>query len=822
MPGLDFEKLVRRNAIVYRCLTPSPAQALLFGNGVMGGSVCTPDDSLRIQVGRGDIWNENARMGAIAAVRIRGGAGLFSGASQVRQECHLLEARITIDLWTESGTVKFVLTCLHGVDLLVVEIEDHRAAPSGFVITMENWHSGETVEPREGGCLETWHVNRTSSFSEMNARVGVDAAEVGLEDPLLGRTWGLALHAPDGVAGEGKALRLPAGAVHQIRIATGCAAPEKNDKGEESVKAGARRLLDASDEQIRIWRTAHRQFWRDFWSKSALSLHSGTGDAEYEERLWYVTLYTLAIGRGGDYPIRCFGGNFLLDQDNRDWDGGYWFQNMREVYWPLLASGHWEHMRSFFRMYFQAEKFVRAQTRSIFQIDGLCYRETQTFWGLDVNTDLPAKTITPVTHYYFSSNLECCLLMEWYYQASGDGRFLREEFYPFLKGVLAFYLGYAKRGGDGIYHLSPVSSLETWLDVEDDLPNICGLHHFLPKALAWGAQFGEDPALLAQWREFLEHLAAIPVGRWTLTRRFTMGTRSDGIHNEDCAVGSELDPGGLFLPAAGLQSGKTKRHNMENAELYAIFPWGRVGIGSPAVEKRRAENTWNNRTWRYPNNSWAQDTLQLARMGWADRAGESLSEHASYSQRFPNGCFIGPAVPHFHGLLASVPFLDGSSVHAAALNEMLLQSHDGIIRIAPAVPPEWSGRFKLHALGGFVLEAEFAAGRPSKAVATAQRDALFRVANVSPVPMRIGAATFSQGGIFERAMRAGETVVLAWPDTGPPAIDPCESRPEVVWPGYKIRPPHVVRGSGHWHDERKGHGQIGLLEDGLFPATRKS
>lgn len=775
---LDTEQQARRNSVVYRCLTPSPAQALLFGNGTVGGSVHTPDDSLRIQVARGDIWNEQGNMGAIAAVRVRGNPGFFDRARTVRQECSLAEAAITIAV----DDVTFRLTAIRGHDVLVLDIEDHRSQSAPFTVTLEDWHADD-----ETTLTETVHVNRTSDFEAMNRRVGIEPGPASGPDPLLGRAWGLFLDRSQ---------------PRRILITTAC-----STAGADAARQIGRQLLAQARPHADAWLAEHARWWRDFWSRSAISLSSATGDAEYEERLWYVTLYMIACGSGGPYPLRFNGGPFLLDGDARSWDGGYWFQNMREVYWPLLASGHWEFMRDFFRLYFDAGPFVRAQTRNLFQIDALCYRETQTFWGMDVGANLQTQQFNPVTHRYFSGNTECCLLMDWYYRASGDETFLREEFYPFLSEILEFYRQYATRSSDGVYHLSPVSSLETWLDVRDDMPNLCGLHYFLPRAIAWGERFGERPAVLDPWRDLLKHLAPLPVGRWTVTRRFMPDIPSVGIHNEEYAVESELRPDGLFLPAAALLKDKSLRCNMENAELYAIYPWGFVGMDSPSQEVRRAENTWNNRTWRYQNNGWAQDAVQLARMGWSDRAKEALLDHANCTQRFPNGTFINAAAPRFHGLLTDTPYFDTAGVHATALTEMLLQSYDGTVRICPATTAEWSGRFKLHALGGFVVEAAFEHGQPVIAQITATRPAVLRLR--------------WDGKLIERDMRAGETVTLSQ-DSGVANGVPIPAIPEIVYPGYKMRPPLRAHLTGHWHDERKGHGQIGLAEDGEFPATRNA
>lgn len=51
------------------------------------------------------------------------------------------------------------------------------------------------------------------------------------------------------------------------------------------------------------------------------------------------------------------------------------------------------------------------------------------------------------------------------------------------------------------------------------------------------------------------------------------------------------------------------------------------------------------------------------------------------------------------------------SVLATAMNESLLQSQEGILRVFPAFPNNRHGRFTLHAQGGFVVSAEMESGK---------------------------------------------------------------------------------------------------------------
>lgn len=73
-----------------------------------------------------------------------------------------------------------------------------------------------------------------------------------------------------------------------------------------------------------------------------------------------------------------------------------------------------------------------------------------------------------------------------------------------------------------------------------------------------------------------------------------------------------------------------------------------------------------------------------------------------------------PAGPHETFPIPMWPFrhmsMESMSVLAAAMNESLLQSHEGVLRIAPAFPADRSGRFTLHAQGGFIVSGEIKAG----------------------------------------------------------------------------------------------------------------
>ena len=74
--------------------------------------------------------------------------------------------------------------------------------------------------------------------------------------------------------------------------------------------------------------------------------------------------------------------------------------------------------------------------------------------------------------------------------------------------------------------------------------------------------------------------------------------------------------------------------------------------------------------------------------------------------------------------------MESMSVLSCAINESLLQSHDDIIRVGPAVSASNpSARFTLHAAGGFVVSAELEHARVLWIALEAQRGGECRLEN---------------------------------------------------------------------------------------------
>jgi len=99
-----------------------------------------------------------------------------------------------------------------------------------------------------------------------------------------------------------------------------------------------------------------------------------------------------------------------------------------------------------------------------------------------------------------------------------------------------------------------------------------------------------------------------------------------------------------------------------------------------------------------------------------------------------------PAWPFRHFDFEMLPII------ATAVNEMLLQSHEGRIRLFAACPADYSGEFRLSAEGGFVVHSQMESGKVLFAEIEAARDGVIRL--VDPWGQkRIYAARATAGGI---------------------------------------------------------------------------
>jgi hypothetical protein len=219
--------------------------------------------------------------------------------------------------------------------------------------------------------------------------------------------------------------------------------------------------------------------------------------------------------------------------------------------------------------------------------------------------------------------------------------------------------------------MEPSQALETWWDCTNPMPEVAGLHAVTARLLA----MPEDLTLpwnRRAWSELRDALPDLP------TRE------ADGVR--------------MLAPAERFAD----KRNVENPELYAVFPFRLVTFATPDVELgRRALDA----RWDRGASGWRQDDLFMTHLGLAEPARANLvqrarSQHAG--SRFP--AFWGPNYDW-------IPDQDHGGVLMRTLQTMLLQTDGRTIHLLPAWPQGWDARFRLHAPYRTVVSGRVEGGR---------------------------------------------------------------------------------------------------------------
>jgi alpha-L-fucosidase 2 len=227
----------------------------------------------------------------------------------------------------------------------------------------------------------------------------------------------------------------------------------------------------------------------------------------------------------------------------------------------------------------------------------------------------------------------------------------------------------------------------------------------------------------------------------------------------------------------------------------AVFPSGLIGLGAKDTPLfSAAVNTA--RLYAPDIMGWDVLPIVMARLGLAEELAEILKNHPDKWQFYCNGLGhygpinvmkpesalrftrhrvrdVTPVTPQRPKqgdpfLFETWPFrhvdFEALGVFSTTMNEALLQSYDGVIRIAPAATEKQNARFTLHATGGFIISAEIRNGSPRWVSIRSRLGNRCRIANPWPTAhVYINSKYHSQinDKILELAAQANDLITLA-------------------------------------------------------------
>lgn len=449
------------------------------------------------------------------------------------------------------------------------------------------------------------------------------------------------------------------------------AAPHYDGKGDVSALAD-HEFLETSPR-------THQQRWNAFWNRvDVIKVSSRDGAAQYMENLRNIFLFTAAASSSGEYPGSQAGvaDMFSSIEDVHHWDSAaFWHWNLRMQVAANLGAGVPELNEPYFRLYRENLKSIENWTvHRMAGRPGICVPETMRFNGPGIEYEVGNGWSSAVTGfncdagskpYYnartLSTGAEVSLWIWEQYLATTDLKFLAAN-YPVMAASARFLLAYQKPGKDGFDHTRPSNAHETQWDTTDPTTDIAARTMLYRATIQAANLLDKDPDFVRELQAALPRIPPLP-------RTQQSGSLSllppDASQGEDVIANS-------YLPGAAT-------HNFENIGLEPVWPYNMIGDSSPLFAL--AKRTYEHRP--YPTKEdWSFDPIQAARLGLGSEVSATLIKLTMTYQTFVNG------FANWGGTLGEF-YIEQTGVVATALQEALVQDYDGLIRLAPAIPPGW-------------------------------------------------------------------------------------------------------------------------------------
>ena len=668
-----------RNDVVYLAPATEPYEALPLGNGQLGVMVRNaPAMNYIFNHGsffaNGEQDNELISSGELSLALPEAWQRGF-----VDQRLALHDALIVTRFQTGAAQHTIKSWLAEGLDLMVIEIESTANLPdlTAILSIWERKISSEATASRDDVCLTT-------------VGVGGHRATALVVQALEGQTQTSA----KGLQGS---LEISTTTKH-LTLLVACPVVTGQGLGSESARRAARQALATAQAKggAALWQE-HLNYWHDFWTRSGVLMHSEDGLADYVENLYHLHLYWMAACSRGPEAPKFNGGNFLFGNDGRSWGGYYWYQNTRELFWPLLPANHPELLKPLLDLYWRNLPAAQKLAKDLFNAPGACYHETM---GRTGHGDKANNTYTCLYH---TTGTEIAHQFYQYYLHTRDEAFLAERAYPLMQEALTFHLSFLHKESNGLYYVYPSNARETYWWIKDSITDLTALRTMLPILLLESQRLGRESDQWTHWIEVLGHLKRPLVDE---SRKVFL----PGSFLDDFPPTPFKRPEQLYPPDKSRTSrSKGNAFNYENVDCEPLWPWGLVGLNSEDREYSLARQTFlqrrhNEWTW---GNAWDWSSLMACRLGLSSEVVKCFGQYVRNVQEFPSGMAGTPgnAPKVWGGQLGDSPGLDASGVLAAAVAEMQLQSYGGAIRVFPAQPKGWQSEFTLAAEGGFLVSS---------------------------------------------------------------------------------------------------------------------
>jgi len=443
----------------------------------------------------------------------------------------------------------------------------------------------------------------------------------------------------------------------------------------------------------------NKKWWKDFWNQSSLSVPD-----VLIEKQWYLENYKFACTARDYTPPITLQAIWTADNGNLPpWKGDIHNDlNTQLSYWPSYSANHMKEAQGFTNWLWNSKPVFEQYTRRYFDADGLNVPGVTTLEGKEMGGWIQYSCSPTVAgwlaHHFY---------LEWRY--SMDRNFLKEKAYPWIRDVAIFFENISIADEKGKRKLPLSSSPE----INDN------------KITAWFTETTNYDLAIIRWT----YIKAIE-----LAKELQLNDDADHWRKQlDQWPELSLDARGSLAVAPGIPFAESHRHL---SHLMAFHPLTILNYDNDQDKKiidASMSVLEQNGSMMWVGYSFSWQANMYARMGEGQKAAETLRKFAS--------CFVLPNSFHVNGdqcegKLSSFryrPFtLEGNFAYASAVQEMLLQSHRGVIEVFPAVPDSWNDAsfHQLRAEGAFVISSKMENGKVKSISVVSEKGGELRLRNV--------------------------------------------------------------------------------------------
>ncbi len=686
-----------KHDIVYWSPTQLECEGFPLGNGNIGGVIWNHKDGVELQINKNDLWdNMNPNefnlsvLRHAARLKVDFGVPVFSWIhmqdfegrlslqkAEASFDSHTAYSATHVNSWIVKGDNVWVVECenipIENDEPIVATVSLERIGSRSF----SGWYGNGFPKDVKVG------LGNTSSMINNKDMILCEKGN-GLDFAVACRVIG-SDNAPVEISNhklEGKTQRKKFTVLVSVATSREC-----NDPAEEAV-----RLLDKVERSGVVDLKRQKDEWqKKFWSNSFVK----TGD-DYLENIYYLRRYLMAAGSLGDFPVSFNGGLWRWNRDVMNWvTPHHW--NTQQQYWGLCAQNDCQLLTPYLNTYFNlipaANELAIERGASS---DAILLTEAHTFTGdqSSKNRGDMKNNLTPAA--------QVASIFYDYYDFTGDYEFLKNRAYVFMKKAAQFYLDVLQwdKERKEYYLMSSLYESAEIDHVKNSLSDRNCIEQLFSNCIQAAKILKVDHNKVKEWQHVLDHL-------WK--RQYMLLEDSTEVISpaEQYFTQNRYTPwnwacGGMVAFPSNLLGIDEKDSRMGKAVLNFLKKNQNVNAHYPLAEI-------------------------AARIGDGDEAERWIKKGLEANQIYPQGLMhnVTGYPDNIYDLASVHDLLDHSytirskdffqcgmepiSNYATAMNEMMLQSNEGKIRVFPTIPTSWNSTdiaFTLLARGAFVVSSE--------------------------------------------------------------------------------------------------------------------